>query len=89
MMNSEAPVNDSEGWINDLITKSSEAKQRAYCPYSNFRVGAALLAQDGTIFTGCNVENAAFPVGVCAERTAICKAISEGCRKFKAISVIT
>lgn len=80
---------NSNDWVQDLIAKSAAARQHAYCPYSKFRVGAALLSADGKIFTGCNVENASYPVGVCAERTAICKAVSEGCKKFEAIAVIS
>ena len=60
---------------------------RAYCPYSHFPVGAALECADGTVFTGCNIENAAYPVGICAERTAMSKAISEGHRDFIRIVV--
>lgn len=60
---------------------------RAYCPYSHFPVGAALECADGTIFTGCNIENAAYPTGICAERTAMSKAISEGQRDFVRIVV--
>ena len=63
------------------------AMKGAYAPYSGFCVGAALLTEDGTIYTGCNIENAAYSVTVCAERTAIFKAISEGKHKFKAIAV--
>ncbi|XP_048872396.1 cytidine deaminase a [Brienomyrus brachyistius] len=74
-------------WIDQLIRKSQEAKQFAYCPYSKFRVGAALLALDGTVFTGCNVENACYNLGICAERNAISTAISNGHRKFKAIAI--
>ncbi|XP_072445086.1 cytidine deaminase-like [Chiloscyllium punctatum] len=73
--------------IEKLINKSHEAKSFAYCPYSKFPVGAALLTEDGQVFTGCNIENACFTVGVCAERAAIHKAISEGFRKFKAIVI--
>uniref|UniRef100_A0A0B6ZAD7 Cytidine deaminase n=1 Tax=Arion vulgaris TaxID=1028688 RepID=A0A0B6ZAD7_9EUPU len=73
--------------VDALVRKSHEAKQFAYCPYSNFRVGAALLAKDGTIYTGCNVENASYPLCVCAERTAIQKAVSEGRKEFIAIAV--
>lgn len=65
------------------------AQTFAYCPYSKFRVGCALLAQSGKVYTGCNVENAAYPAGICAERTAITKAVSEGDTAFKAIAVIT
>ncbi len=66
-----------------------EAAQRAYVPYSGYHVGAALLTADGTIFTGCNIENAAYPAIVCAERTAISKAVSAGHRDFIAIAVCT
>lgn len=70
-----------------LIKSAIAAKEFAYVPYSDFRVGAALLGADGRIFTGCNVENAAFSPTICAERTAVVKAVSEGCRKFVAIVV--
>ncbi|TRZ01808.1 hypothetical protein DNTS_026164 [Danionella cerebrum] len=73
--------------VKELIRKALEAKAFAYCPYSKFRVGAALLAHDGTVFTGCNVENACFNLGICAERIAISKAVSEGYRDFKAIAI--
>ncbi len=59
----------------------------SYAPYSHYHVGAALLGADDKIYTGCNVENAAYPVGICAEQTAFVKAVSEGCRKFKALVV--
>ncbi|CAB1336600.1 unnamed protein product [Coregonus sp. 'balchen'] len=78
---------EDEDWIKLLIHQSQGAKEFAYCPYSMFRVGAALLAHDGTIFTGCNVENASYNLGLCAERTAIAKAVSEGYRSFKAIAI--
>uniref|UniRef100_A0A8C8CKT4 Cytidine deaminase n=1 Tax=Oncorhynchus tshawytscha TaxID=74940 RepID=A0A8C8CKT4_ONCTS len=74
-------------WIKPLIHQSQGAKEFAYCPYSKFRVGAALLAHDGTVFTGCNVENASYNLGLCAERTAIAKAVSGGYRSFKAIAI--
>lgn len=61
--------------------------ERAYVPYSHFPVGAALLCKDGTVFTGCNIENAAYGLTICAERTAIFKAISEGHRDFKRIVI--
>lgn len=73
--------------IKSLIEKSAEVKGKAYCPYSKFPVGAAVLCQDGSIFTGCNVENAAYPLGVCAEKLAVSKAVSEGHREFTAIAV--
>lgn len=71
----------------NLMKAAIAAKEFAYVPYSNFRVGAALLGADGRIFTGCNVENAAFSPTICAERTAVVKAVSEGCREFVAIAV--
>ncbi|CAK9828568.1 Cytidine deaminase [Anthophora retusa] len=74
--------------IQTLIKKAIAVREYSYSPYSKFKVGAAILCDDGTIFTGCNVENAAYPVTTCAERTAIVKAVSEGKRKFKAITVI-
>ena len=75
---------------NDLlISAAKQARQNAHAPYSNFRVGAALRARSGRIFTGCNVENATYGLTVCAERVAIFKAISEGERGFDAISVVT
>jgi cytidine deaminase len=70
-----------------LAASAVEAKDRAYAPYSGFHVGAALLCANGKIFTGCNVESAAYPAAVCAERTALVKAVSEGARNFKAIAV--
>ncbi len=70
-----------------LTRQAIEARQASYAPYSNFKVGAALLAKDGTVFTGCNVENASYGLCICAERAAICKAVSEGQREFEAIAV--
>ncbi|XP_067359289.1 cytidine deaminase b isoform X2 [Channa argus] len=77
----------SKETVKKLIHQSHEAKKQAYCPYSNFRVGAALLTFDNFVFTGCNVENACYNLGICAERNAISKAISEGSRTFKAIAI--
>lgn len=75
--------------LTQLIQKAQEAKEKAYVPYSGFHVGAALLCKDGTIFTGCNIENSAYGPTNCAERTAIFKAVSEGYREFKAIAIIS
>jgi cytidine deaminase len=72
-----------------LIQAAQEARQWAYAPYSNYRVGAALLSASGKIYDGVNVENAAYPTGICAERVAVFKAISEGERDFTAIAVVT
>jgi cytidine deaminase len=73
----------------ELIERAMEARQWAYAPYSNYPVGAALLAESGRIYTGVNVENAAYPNGICAERTAVYKAVSEGEREFQAVAVVT
>lgn len=70
-----------------LIEFAKEAMRFAYAPYSGYKVGAALLSKDGRVFTGCNVENAAYGPTNCAERTAVFKAVSEGCREFAAIAV--
>jgi cytidine deaminase len=72
-----------------LITAAKEARKWAYAPYSQYPVGAALFTSSGRIYEGINIENAAFPMTICAERVAIFKAISEGEREFKAIAVVT
>ncbi|MDQ0496844.1 MULTISPECIES: cytidine deaminase [Paenibacillus] len=72
---------------DQLIQEALEARKQAYIPYSNFQVGAAVLGSDGTIYRGCNVENASYGLCNCAERTAIFKMVSEGCRKIDAIAV--
>lgn len=72
----------------ELIKKACEARKKAYTPYSNFPIGAALLTEEGEVFTGCNIENASYGLTSCAERTAIHKAVSEGYRKFKALAVV-
>ncbi|HET9588922.1 MAG TPA: cytidine deaminase [Anaerolineales bacterium] len=72
-----------------LIDLANTARQRAYAPYSNYPVGAALRTKTGRLFTGVNVENAAYPQTMCAERVAIFKAVSEGEREFEVISVVT
>ena len=71
----------------ELMKYAKEAMQNAYAPYSDFRVGAALLCADGKVYTGCNVENAAYSPTLCAERVAFGKAVSEGQRDFKALAV--
>lgn len=71
-----------------LVALAKEAMQNAYVPYSHFKVGAALLAKDGTVFKGCNIENASYGATNCAERTAIFKAVSEGYREFEKIAVV-
>lgn len=71
-----------------LIQMATEAMERAYAPYSGYKVGACLLSEDGRTFTGCNVENASFGATICAERTAVTKAVSEGARRFTAIAVV-
>ena len=72
----------------ELIALADEARTRAYAPYSRFTVGAALLCTDGTVYTGCNVEGASFGNTICAERTALVKAVSEGRRDFTELAVI-
>ena len=73
----------------ELIEAAQKAKLNAHSPFSKFRVGAALLAEDGTIFTGCNIENSSYGLTICAERVAIFNAISSGVSKFKAIAVVS
>lgn len=70
-----------------LVDKARQAQQHAYAPYSKFTVGAALLAGDGTIYTGCNVENSSYGLTICAERNAIFHAVACGCRDFRAIAI--
>jgi cytidine deaminase len=72
-----------------LVAQAGEARQRAYAPYSGYRVGAALLTKSGRIYTGCNVENAVYPLCTCAERVAVVKAVSEGEQEFDALAVAT
>ena len=77
------------GDFEELIEKALEARKFAYAPFSNFRVGAAILTESGEIFTGVNVENSSYGLTICAERVALFKAVSEGHRRFKAIAIAT
>lgn len=72
----------------ELMKQAIEARKNAHCPYSGFAVGAALLCEDGTVYTGCNIENASYSPTNCAERTAFFKAVSEGKRRFLAIAIV-
>lgn len=72
-----------------LVAAATAARERASAPYSHFHVGAALLAEDGRVFGGCNVESSSYGLTCCAERTAVFKAVSEGVRKFRAVAVVT
>lgn len=80
-------INDKKR--QELIHEANQVRARAYAPYSNYQVGAALLTKKGQIFTGVNVENAAYPDSICAERSAIFSAVSAGEREFEAIAVAT
>lgn len=73
----------------ELIHLAYEAEKMAYAPYSKFYVGAALLTEDGKVYTGCNVENSSYGASICAERTAALKAVSDGRRKFAAIAIVS
>lgn len=78
----------TESEIQNLVNRAIKARENAYSPYSHFAVGAALLCEDGTLYEGCNIENASYGLTNCAERTAIFKAVSEGHIKFKALAVV-
>ena len=75
--------------VDALLVKAAEARKAAYVPYSRFPVGAALRSEDGTIYTGCNVENASYGLTICAERNAVAHAVAEGAQQFDAIAVVT
>jgi len=75
--------------IEALVTRARQARQRAYAPYSHYAVGAALIIASGEVFEGVNVENAAYPAGICAERAAVFAAVSAGHRQFAALAVVT
>ncbi len=84
-----AGVNISDHQIDELVKTALQAREMAYAPYSHFPVGAALQTANGTIYAGCNVENASFGLTICAERNAIAHAVAQGARKFTAIAVVT
>lgn len=75
--------------VRDLIQAALDGSVHAYIPYSNYRVGAALLTESDEVYTGCNIENSGYSATICAERTALVKAVSEGHRSFQAVAVVT
>ena len=75
--------------MDGLLDLAAKARLAAYVPYSHFAVGAALRSEDGTIYTGCNVENASYGLTICAERNAVAHAVAEGARRFDAVAVVT
>jgi len=75
--------------LEKLVAEARHARRNAYAPYSHYAVGAAVLTRSGKIYSGCNIENAAYPSGLCAERVAIFKAVSEGARHLIALAVVT
>jgi cytidine deaminase len=80
---------DQDHELRALRERATAAMDRAYAPYSGFLVGAALLASDGSVSEGCNVENAAYPAGICAERAALAAAVARGLRSFRSIVIVT
>ena len=84
----ESLATGSQTWTV-LREQATAAMEQAYAPYSGFRVGAALLCADGVVVTGCNVENASFPAGICAERAAVAAGVTHGCREFTALVIVT
>jgi cytidine deaminase len=87
----ESPNNENPAAMtgSELIALAMGARERAYAPYSHYFVGAAVLAEDGSVTLGCNVENASYPATICAERVALTGAVAQGKRKLKAIAVVT
>ena len=86
MIEKETHMTEQE--IQNLIERAIVARKKSYSPYSHFGVGAALVCEDGSIYEGCNIENASYGLTNCAERTAIFKAVSEGHTKFKTLAVV-
>lgn len=80
---------DPDAQISELLRAAVTASEQAHSPYSKIKVGAALLARSGRVFTGCNVENASYGLTLCAERVAVVKAVSSGEREFTAIAIVT
>mmetsp|Transcript_17926 Transcript_17926/g.29440 ORF Transcript_17926/g.29440 Transcript_17926/m.29440 type:complete len:174 (+) Transcript_17926:37-558(+) len=80
---------ENDSYNKELVALAVQAKSRAYAPYSEFYVGAALEASSGKVYTGCNIENSSYPLSLCAERCAIAKAVSEGERHFRSIYIAT
>jgi cytidine deaminase len=83
------PITLTDNQKLSLIQAAAQARRLAYAPYSNYAVGAALMSASGQVFTGANIENAAYPLTTCAERTAVVKAVSEGEQEFAALAVVT
>jgi cytidine deaminase len=88
MSNQPICFSDLSSEEQQLIDAAWEASKNAYCPYSNFPVGAAILTNEGKIFSGCNIENAAWTPSICSERVAASKAVSEGFRHFRSIAIV-
>lgn len=84
----EQTILEGELPVNEMIRSAIEARKKAYAPYSGYMVGAAVLTTELRIYTGCNIENASYTPSICAERTAISKAVSEGWRRLKAIAIV-
>ena len=84
----EQTIYEDELPVNEMIRCAIEARKKAYAPYSGYQVGAAVLTNELRIYTGCNIENASYTPSICAERTAISKAVSEGWRRLKAIAIV-
>lgn len=82
------PIKELDQPLKKLLDLAKKARKNAYAPYSNYQVGCALMDPRGRVFTGCNVENASYPAGLCAERTAIVKMVSEGSKKIKELLLI-